>query len=195
MLPTINELCPGLLDASQGKVKAGALNWCYMITKKLITLTSALLMGLILSGCGKSDSSGSKAAVEPKATPDKFIVIEANDKMKFNMESFTVGSGDTVQLTLKNVGTMPKFSMGHNVVILEKGASGKEFAEAAMNSAASDYVPAAKTDEIVAHTKLLGGGEEDTIIFVAPSSKGEYPFLCSFPGHFQVSMKGIMHVN
>ncbi|NDV61106.1 azurin [Puniceicoccales bacterium CK1056] len=170
-----------------------------MIKNKLITITTALLLGVILSGCGKSDSSGSassaKAAAEPKATPDTFIIIEANDKMKFNKESFTVGSGDTVQLTLKNVGTMPKFSMGHNVVILEKGSSGKEFAEAAMNSAASDYIPATKTGEIVAHTKLLGGGEEDTIVFVAPSSKGEYPFICSFPGHFQVSMKGVMHVN
>ena len=171
-----------------------------MKTKKLITLTSALLLGLILSGCGKSDSSGSASGsaatvAEPKATPDKIIVIEANDKMKFNMESFSVGSGDTVQLTLKNVGTMPKFSMGHNVVILEKGVSGQEFAEAAMNSAANDYIPASKTGEIVAHTKLLGGGEEDTIVFVAPSAKGEYPFICSFPGHFQVSMKGVMHVN
>ena len=165
-----------------------------MIQKKLLTFTTALVLGLILSGCGKSDSSG-PAAPEPKGTPDRFIVIEANDQMKFNIESFTVGRGHTVQLTLKNVGTMPKFSMGHNVVILEKGADGKEFAEAAMNSAANDYIPASKTDEIVAHTKLLGGGEEDTIVFVAPSSKGEYPFLCSFPGHFQVSMKGVMNVN
>lgn len=165
--------------------------------KNLITLTCALFIGLILAGCGKSEQSGaaSSATAEPKATPDKIVVLEANDQMKFNMNRFTVNAGDTVQLTLKNVGTMPKFSMGHNVVILKKGADEKGFAEAAMNSAASDYVPASKQGDIVAHTKLLGGGERDTIIFVVPSAKGDYPFVCSFPGHFQVGMKGVMQVN
>jgi azurin len=165
--------------------------------KNLITFTSALLLGLILAGCGKSDNSGSSAAAkaEPKATPDKIVVIEANDQMKFNIERFSANRGDTVQLTLKNVGTMPKFSMGHNVVIIDKGTDEQAFAEAAMNSAATDYVPASKESEIIAHTKLLGGGEEDTILFVVPSEKGEYPFVCSFPGHFQVGMKGVMQVN
>lgn len=169
-----------------------------MKMKNLITLTCALFIGLILAGCGKSEETGSASSsvtAEPKATPDKIVVIEANDQMKFNMTRFTVNGGDTVQLTLKNVGTMPKFSMGHNVVILKKGADEKAFAEAAMNSAASDYVPASSKSDIVAHTKLLGGGESDTIIFVVPSAKGEYPFVCSFPGHFQVGMKGIMQVN
>lgn len=168
-----------------------------MMKRNLLTLMCALALGLVLGGCGKSDESGGAAAstAQPKATPDKFVVIEANDQMKFNLERFTVNRGDTVQLTLKNVGTMPKFSMGHNVVILSKGADEKAFAEAAMNSAASDYIPASKEGEIVAHTKLLGGGEEDTIVFVAPSSKGDYPFLCSFPGHFQVGMRGVMQVN
>ena len=165
--------------------------------KILITFTSALLLGLILTGCGKSDNSGASAAstAQPKETPDKIVVIEGNDQMKFNVERFSVNRGETIQLTLKNVGTMPKFSMGHNVVILNKGANEQGFAEAAMNSAATDYIPATKKNEIIAHTKMLGGGEEDTIIFVAPSSKGDYPFVCSFPGHFQVGMKGVMQVN
>ena len=30
---------------------------------------------------------------------------------------------------------------------------------------------------------MLGGGEETTIEFEAPA-KGEYTFICSFPGHY-----------
>ena len=36
---------------------------------------------------------------------------------------------------------------------------------------------------VLAHTKLLGGGETDTVEFSAPAQAGEYPFLCTFPGH------------
>ena len=43
-------------------------------------------------------------------------------------------------------------------------------------------------DQVIAHTKLIGGGESDTITFDAPE-KGTYEFICSFPGHY-MSMKG-----
>jgi len=114
--------------------------------------------------------------------------------MKFNLETFQVSPGSTVKLTLKNVGTMPKFSMGHNVVILDLGTDSGKFVEAAMNSAGTEYIPAAQKGKVVAHTKLLGGGEEDTIVFLAPQQPGDYPFVCSFPGHMQVGMKGTMKV-
>ena len=45
---------------------------------------------------------------------------------------------------------------------------------------------------MVAHTKLLGGGESDEITFTAPAA-GEYPFICTFPGHFAI-MQGVMTV-
>ena len=32
--------------------------------------------------------------------------------------------------------------------------------------------------------------ESDTATFNAPSQPGRYPFFCSFPGHYQVGMKG-----
>ena len=43
-------------------------------------------------------------------------------------------------------------------------------------------------DEVIVYTKLLGGGESDTITFDAPE-KGYYTFLCTFPGHWGL-MKG-----
>ena len=45
-----------------------------------------------------------------------------------------------------------------------------------------------KGDEVIVHTKMLGGGESDTITFIAPEN-GFYTYICSFPGHWGL-MKG-----
>jgi azurin len=55
--------------------------------------------------------------------------------------------------------------------------------------AAPTHIPAGTAAKIIAQTKLLGPGESDSIDFKAPSAPGEYPFLCTFPGHFAL-MKG-----
>ena len=54
----------------------------------------------------------------------------------------------------------------------------------------TEYVPASYRDRVIASTKLLGPKQSDTVVFNAPKQPGRYPFLCSFPGHFQVGMKG-----
>jgi azurin len=61
-------------------------------------------------------------------------------------------------------------------------------------AAATDYVPAALADQIIAHTKLLGPKQSDEITFKAPTEPGEYPFICSFPAHFLSGMKGVIVV-
>ena len=50
----------------------------------------------------------------------------------------------------------------------------------------------ANKKKILAHTKLLGPGEEDSVIFTAPSP-GKYEYLCTFPGHFGI-MRGVLTV-
>ena len=50
-----------------------------------------------------------------------------------------------------------------------------------------EYIPDGG-NQVIVHTKLIGGGESDTITFDAPE-KGTYEFICSFPGHY-MSMKG-----
>jgi azurin len=47
---------------------------------------------------------------------------------------------------------------------------------------------------VLAHTKLLGPGESETVTFNAPFIPGEYPFFCSFPGHYSQGTKGVMTV-
>jgi azurin len=64
------------------------------------------------------------------------------------------------------------------------------FVSDAPQAATTDYIPPARKADMLAHTKLLGPKEKDSVTFQAPSEPGRYPFLCSFPGHYQVGMKG-----
>lgn len=108
------------------------------------------------------------------------IVIESNDQMIFDLKEIKVKKGDTIKLTLKHVGQLPKAAMGHNWVLLNADTDMASFAQAAVQARDNDYIPA---DGFIIHTDLLGGGEETTIEFEAPEI-GEYTFICSFPGHF-----------
>lgn len=175
---------------------------------KLKLTLSALACGLLFTGCGKKEEASSAAtastpaapaasapaAAAPAAPAAAVIEITANDSMKFNLTRFEVAAGQEVKITLTNLGTMPKQAMGHNLVVLKKGADVKGYADAAVMAAATEYIPAAKADQVIAHTKLLGPKQSEEITFKAPAEAGEYPFLCSFPAHFLSGMKGVMVV-
>ena len=164
--------------------------------KKYLLFT--LLAGaVILAGCSKKDeaaTTASTSAAAPAAPAVASIEITANDTMKFSQTRFEVSAGQEVKVTMTNLGTMPKVAMGHNFVLLKKGADLKAFTDAAIMAAATDYIPAALADQIIAHTKLLGPKQSDEISFKAPTEPGEYPFLCSFPAHFLTGMKGVIVV-
>lgn len=117
------------------------------------------------------------------------ITITANDSMQFNVKELAAKPGEKIKLTLSNVGKLPKTAMGHNWVLL-KPMGPDAFNTLAMSCAgnAPEFLPKNKT-AVLAHTKILGGGESDTIEFTAPTAPGKYPFFCSFPGHFGM-MKG-----
>lgn len=155
-----------------------------------------------LTACGKKEettataapASTPAAAAAPAAPAVATLELTANDAMKFSVTRFEVAAGQDVKLVFTNMGTMPKVAMGHNVVILKKGTDVKAFADAAVAAASTDYVPASKADQVVAHTKLLGPKQTDEITFKAPTEPGEYPFICSFPAHFLSGMKGVIVV-
>ena len=150
----------------------------------LLILTAAALMIPVSRAEEKADA--------PKA--DFKVTITGNDQMKYDKAEIEVKAGQTVALTFKNIGALPKAAMGHNVVILKPGSDIPKFAIGGVANAAGDYLPLdpALIAQIVAKTKILGPKEEETIVFKAPAA-GDYPFLCTFPGHFGV-MKGVLKV-
>jgi azurin len=172
-----------------------------MKTNSRIMLGASLAAVLIFSGCGKSPATASATApseaapaaastAAPKPTSGRAIEVTANDTMKFSVTEIRAKPGEALAITLVNQGTMPKFSMGHNFVVLAPDVDLNAFAGDTALAAKTDYVPASYKDKILAATKLLGPKESDTVIFNAPAKPGRYPFVCSFPGHMQVGMKG-----
>ena len=119
------------------------------------------------------------------------ITLNGNDKMQYDLSEIDVYEGQTVVLTLNHTGTMPAAAMGHNFVLLKQGTDLEKFEAEAAKAQKDGYIPT-DTSEIIAHTKLIGGGESDTITFKAPE-KGTYDYMCSFPGHYSV-MKGKFNV-
>ena len=150
---------------------------------------------IVALGCGALLTSITGCSRAPEVPP-KTVAVEADDKMRFDVTAFEVTRGQKVTITLKNVGTTPKVSMGHNLVMLDKsintGNVTKWLDEASM-AASTDYVPKG-SKEVIAATKLLGPNETDTITFTAPQVPGEYLYLCSFPGHYSQGTKGFMTV-
>lgn len=122
-------------------------------------------------------------------TPDAagIVHLTANDQMRFNATRIEVVQGATVQIELKNIGTQPKAAMGHNFTLFQPGTDLAAFALLAQQAAATDYIPS-PAPQLLAHTKLLGPGETDTIT-LPTLQPGTYPFSCLFPGHY-VLMQG-----
>lgn len=150
---------------------------------------------LVLTSCGGGDSGNGSGNGSSNGGGDALAVsIESNDQMQFNNKTFTVKSGQTVKLTLKNVGKMPKAAMGHNLVILKAGVKAMEFGTQAMagGSLENNYLPDSIKDKALWSIKILGPGESETLEFTAPAA-GKYEYVCTFPGHF-ASMRGIMVV-
>tara|TARA_X000000368_G_scaffold77352_1_gene57700 strand:- start:674 stop:1081 length:408 start_codon:yes stop_codon:yes gene_type:complete len=114
------------------------------------------------------------------------IILNSDDLMRFDKNMLLVQSGQKITLTLNHIGKMDKLIMGHNFVLLKKDVDVMAFAEKAVLAKNNEYIP--EGDEVIVYTKLLGGGESDTITFDAPE-KGYYTFLCTFPGHWGL-MKG-----
>ena len=168
----------------------------------------ALLLALSGVACSApsatTSAAGDAAAATPAAAPaaaaapvhdGRPVEISADDTMKFSVTEIAAKPGEKLSVTLVNLGTTPKFSMGHNWLLLAAKVDVQPFLVAAAEAMTADYVPrATQKDRILAATKLLGPKERDTVTFTAPSAPGRYEFVCSFPGHYQVGMRGVLIV-
>lgn len=123
------------------------------------------------------------------------VTISGNDQMQFSLKEFEVKAGDDVELEFKNAGSLPKIAMGHNLVILKEGVSAIAFGGKALQAGANatNALPDAVKDDVLAFTKLLGPGEVEVIKFKAPTKPGIHQFVCTFPGHYAM-MRGVMVV-
>lgn len=161
----------------------------------LIAIMAMFAFTACNSNTEKSESTGTDTVAQETVTApverEISITINAGDDMKYDLAEIKVKEGQTVRLTLNHTGKLAKEAMGHNWALLTQGTIVSDFATKAMQAKDTDYIPAGAT-EVIVHTKLIGGGQSDTIEFQAPA-KGVYEFICTFPGHSAV-MKGTFYV-
>jgi len=132
-----------------------------------------------------------KEVSSDKKSKSSVIILNSSDLMKFDQNELRVFEGQEITLTLNHTGKMSKEIMGHNFVLLKKKTDLDDFAQRAMLARENEYIPVG--DETIAYTKMIGGGESDTITFTAPE-KGSYTYICTFPGHYGL-MKGVLIVS
>ena len=136
------------------------------------------------------------ASLPAASSPDdiKTVVITANDALKFSVTRIEGQPGQKIRIQFKNVGTMPKEVMGHNWILLKAGADVSTYAATAVAARNENYQPRALADQVLASIPLLGPKQTAEVTFEAPTTPGSYPYLCSFPGHFQAGMRGVLIV-
>ena len=133
------------------------------------------------------------AVAETKAGSDvKVIRIKTiREAMKYDLKEFTVAPGQTVQIILENTDAMQ-----HNLVITKPGMKEKvgKAGDAMMKDekgAEKNYVP--NLPEVLYAMPLVNPGQSYKLTFKAPAKTGDYPYVCTFPGHWTL-MNGMMHV-
>jgi putative membrane-bound dehydrogenase-like protein len=111
------------------------------------------------------------------------------ERMMYDVKELNVKAGKKVKLTFANPDFMP-----HNILLVNPGKV-DEIANKAMALGAkgfdTGFIP--ESSDILWHSKLLDHGKEEVIEFTAPTKPGDYPYVCSFPGHY-IIMRGVMHV-
>ncbi len=157
-------------------------------------IKAIVVLSLFVLSCNNNNSSKEKFTYE--RTKEEPVVIQnnmisnnvtlnSNDQMKFDKKIIKVNSNQKVTVTLNHTGRFPAASMGHNFVLVKNDVDINEYALRAAGARNSEYIPEGENE--IAYTKMLGGGESDTITFDAPEP-GTYTFICSFPGHYQLMM-------
>ncbi|MCX6854538.1 MAG: plastocyanin/azurin family copper-binding protein, partial [Verrucomicrobia bacterium] len=119
------------------------------------------------------------------------IQVQAAAGLQFAPTQLRVTPGSKVRLVFSN----PDIMM-HNWVLLtpgsvnEVGALADQFAAQA-DAMAKGFLPT--SNKILQASKLLGPNAKEELIFEAPKQPGEYPYICTFPGHWRI-MKGVLVV-
>jgi putative heme-binding domain-containing protein len=112
------------------------------------------------------------------------IEMEARDNLQFSTRRLEVKPGETLALRFKNPDVVP-----HNWALIQPGAleSVGDMANKLIGNPDAylqQYVP--QSDSVICYTDIVEPGSEFTIYFVAPTTPGTYPYLCTFPGHWMV---------
>jgi azurin len=115
-----------------------------------------------------------------------FVVKTVREQMRYDTPRIVVEAGKPFELIVENADVMP-----HNLLVVKPGArqSVSESVQTRrpdqLDKKGRPYVPE-KDERVLEATRLLEPGQKETLKMKAPSTEGEYEYVCTFPGHYMI---------
>jgi uncharacterized cupredoxin-like copper-binding protein len=145
-------------------------------TRNLLIWTCLIIIG----GCGGKNNF------------EIFMQPQYNE-LKWKQSEFTVKTGVQVRVVMDNIATgMPMVLLTRCSSPAEIDAAVAEVGKASAEAGEAKQFYPENHPKIMLRTPLAAPGQKTEIVFTAPEP-GDYPYLCTFSGHWQ-SMRGVMHV-
>ena len=140
-----------------------------------------------LVAMNKSSASQTETTLADKEIKIKTVI----NKMEYDVKNFSVKAGSTLKIVFENPDHMQ-----HNILILKQGSlerigiAADELATQ-QNAAELQYIP--NSTDVLFSTPLVDPGKTFELNIKVPNEVGDYPFACTFPGHWRI-MNGVMKV-
>ncbi len=142
---------------------------------------SVFVLALTVAACASEPAppSPEQTAVFAQPVDAELVVTAQPNAMAYATARIEAPAGATVRIVMDNTGTTSP-TMLHNVVVLRTAGDVQRIGRAAAGDA--DHIP---TDAaVLAATPLAGPGAKTAVVLTMPPA-GSYPFICTYPGHFQ----------
>ena len=164
-----------------------AAGWTFFIASRITpTAVKVALCGaaLALGGCGRNGTVQSALS-----SPIVLRVASDGEFLAFTPTELSCPTGERVRVIFHHTGQ--RLPQDHNWVLVLPGSADSVLQAGTVAGPQAGYLPRGDA-RVLAATPLCGRGAEAVVEFTAPPP-GDYPFLCTFPGHGAV-MNGILHV-
>ncbi|MEL6670891.1 MAG: hypothetical protein AAFR61_01830 [Bacteroidota bacterium] len=150
-----------------------------------------LILGLTVMACGEQGSSTADAEAAP--VKESSVTVKATGdvmtEIAYSPSTLVSEPGSVIKVTFVNESAVA--GMYHNMILVAMGKE-KEVIAACM-AAGPDKEFVADMPEVLAASKLLNIGETTEFEIKVPDAPGNYPIICSYPGHYPI-MKAELQV-
>ena len=148
-------------------------------------LIVALTLSLAACASEPAPPSPEQTAVFAAPVDAELVVAAERNAMKYATARIEAPAGATVRVVMDNTASTSP-TMVHNVVVLRDAGAVDRVGRAAAGNA--DAVP--NDAAVIAATPHAGPGQRTDVVFTMPPA-GEYPFICTYPGHYTF-MQGVL---
>jgi putative membrane-bound dehydrogenase-like protein len=169
--------------------------WKYRVERQTNAGALYTRPGELAAHVAYSASGGTAtAALPPPAAQAPDVILRLGvvpGELKFDLAELTVAPGQLVEIVFVNSDQMQhNFLLGTPGSLDQIGSAADRLAQSP-NALAQQYVP--EMAQILYATKLVDPGQTLTFQFRAPAEQGQYPYVCTFPGHWRL-MNGVLRV-